>query len=166
TSLLRQVPLFAELDEPLLQALAQRCRCKTFKTNEVLFHEGDEEESTLYVIVSGHIDIQRDTASGKTVHIARRGPGEYVGELALIDGKPRMADALTAEPCDLLLLRRADFIGCIEQSPRIALGVMACLADRLRQAASDLISRQELDVLGRLSEKLLELVAAHGVEVP
>jgi CRP-like cAMP-binding protein len=151
------------MDPSSLQALAIHTRRRRFPAHEALFHEGDPGY-TLYVIVSGHVHIQTTTASGETVHLARRGPGEHFGELSLIDGKPRMADAVTDDPCELLMLDHAHFVRCVEQSPRLALSVMACLADRLRQAATHLETHQELDVLGRVAQTLLELAAAHGTE--
>ncbi|HLV81490.1 MAG TPA: Crp/Fnr family transcriptional regulator [Chthonomonadaceae bacterium] len=165
TALLRQVSFFAELDEALLQQLAGHTRRRKYPAKEPLFRQGDPGY-TLYIVLSGRVQIETMTASGETVHIANRGPGEHFGELALIDGKPRMADAVTASPCELLMLDRTEFIRCVEASPRIALGVMASLAERLRQAADHLASRQELDVLGRVSEALLGLAAAHGVAEP
>jgi len=124
-----------------------------------LFHEGDPGE-TLYVIVSGQVNIQRVTAAGEILHLARRGRLDAFGELALIDGKPRMADAVTAAPCELLMLDRRSFLACVERSPRIALAVMACIADRLREAADDFEHFQTLDVLGRVAGALLELAHA------
>jgi CRP/FNR family cyclic AMP-dependent transcriptional regulator len=163
-ALLRQVPLFAGLDDALLKTLLQHSRRRKFNSNETLFHEGDPGY-TLYLIVSGRVNIQRWNSSGEVVHIAQRGAGEHFGELSLIDGKPRMADVVTAEPCDLLMLDHADFVRCVEQSAPFAVGIMANLADRLRQAASHL-EKRGLDVSGRVAEALLNLVADHGVDDP
>jgi CRP/FNR family transcriptional regulator, cyclic AMP receptor protein len=160
-ALLRQVPLFAELDEASLEILATHSRRRRFGANETLFHEGDPGY-TLYVVISGRVRIQQVTPSGELVHIASRGRGETVGEMALIDGKARMADAATAEPTDLLILDRSDFVRCLEKSPRMALGIMACLADRIRQAADQVKRLQSQDVLGRVCSVLLELAEADG----
>lgn len=164
-ALLQKIPLFAGLDAPSLQALAAQCRRRRFRAGEALFHEGDAGH-TLYLIVSGRINIQTVLPSGEIVHLAQRGPGEHFGELSLIDGKPRMADAMTAEASDLLMLDRSAFIRCVEQSPQIALSIMAELADRLRQAGDQLESHKGLDVLGRLSEAILELAKSHGTAAP
>jgi CRP-like cAMP-binding protein len=162
---LRRVSLFADLDEPQLEELALHSRRRRFGANEALFHLGDPGH-TLYVILSGCVRIQSITPSGETIHLALRGPGEHVGELALIDGKPRMADAVTTEPSDLLMLDRNGFVSAIEASPRMALAVMSVLADRLRQAAGHLEEHQELDVLGRVAAALLKLTEAHGTPDP
>jgi CRP/FNR family transcriptional regulator, cyclic AMP receptor protein len=165
TALLKCDSLFADLEDRDLQEVAQRIRRRKFPAQEAIFHEEDEG-ATLYILVSGHVHIQQTLASGETIHIATRGPGEHFGELSLLDGKPRMADAVTAEPCDLLLLSRTEFIRCVETSPKIALAVMASLADRLREAAQHLAARQDLDVFGRVSRILLNLMETHGVPEP
>ena len=161
-ALLQRVPIFAGLDADALQVLAGRSRRRRFGANEALFHKGDPGQ-TLYIVVSGRVNIQNVTISGEVVHVAQRGPGEVFGELALFDSKPRMADSVTGEPCELLMLDRTEFIRCVEESPRIAINVMACLGDRLREAAEQHESRQELDVTGRVAERILELAEAHGV---
>lgn len=161
-ALLKKLPLFAALDDAAIAELAVHCRRRAFRAHEALFHEGDPGY-TLYIIITGSVHIQRDTASGSTVHIAQRGPGEPFGEMALINEKPRMADAVTAAPTELLMLDREAFLRCVERSPRIAFGVMSYLADRLREAGAHLESRQSLDVRGRLAEKLLELGDLHGI---
>jgi CRP/FNR family transcriptional regulator, cyclic AMP receptor protein len=161
-ALLKQVRIFEALDEHALSALSARTRRRRFAAGHTLFHEGDPGQ-TLYVIVSGRVHIQRATSTGEILHLAYRGPGEPFGELALIDGKPRMADAITAEPSDVLVLDRAEFIRCVEEMPRIALAVMGCLADRLREAADHFELYQSQDVLGRVSAAILELLTLHGV---
>jgi CRP-like cAMP-binding protein len=164
TALLKDLPLFAGLDPDSISDLAARCRRRTFRAGEALFHEGDPG-FTLYVVISGAVNIQRDIEStGATVHLATRGPGEPFGEMALIDGKPRMADAVTAVPTEVLMLDRDAFVAAVEKSPRIAFGVMSYLADRLREAGGQIEERQALDVRGRLAQRLLEL--AESGETP
>jgi len=155
TVLLKRILIFSELEETALFDLAQKCQRRLYKKNEAVFHEGDPGH-TLYIVCAGRVNVQRENSDGKTALIARRGPGEHFGELALIDGKPRMADVIAAEPSELLMLRRDAFIQCIEQRPQIALKIMAALADRLREAADHLGNLQELDVLGRVAGALLE----------
>ncbi len=162
---LRHVPLFAALDEDSLQALARHSRRRVFKDNQTIFNEGEPGHS-LFVIVSGRVNIQTSTSYGEVVHIAGRGPGDQFGELSLFDEKPRMADAVTAERSDLLILDREEFLRCIRKSPMIAIRVMSSLADRLREAANQLESHQGLSVSGRLAEALIVLANDHGIPDP
>jgi len=161
--LLRQVSFFADLDDASLELLAAHSRRRRFAAGEALFHEGDPGH-TLYVILAGRVKIQTLTPAGDLIHLASRGSGETVGEMSLCDGKPRMADAVTAEPVDVLMLDRADFIRCLEEAPRMALGIIACLADRLREAADQLKRLQSQDVLGRVSTIILARVEQDGLE--
>ena len=162
---LKRVPIFAGLDSSALQALAECCRHRKFRAGQTLFHTGDAGV-TLYLIVSGRVNIQTELSSGKPLHLAQRGPGDHFGEMALIDGKPRMADAVAAEDCELLTLGRDALMHCIQISPHTALAIMASLAERLREAAELLADKQELDVLGRTCEALLDLAEAYGHESP
>ena len=152
--LLRQVPLFARLDDSLLGQLISCTRRRRVRADVSLFLMG-EPGQTLFIVVSGTVRIERPTTAGRTVHLAQRGSGEHFGEMALLDDKPRMADAVTASVCELLMLDRADFLRCLHQSPQIAVAVMASLADRLREAADHQESYQNQDVLGRLAEALV-----------
>jgi CRP/FNR family cyclic AMP-dependent transcriptional regulator len=163
--LLAKVPLFAGLTPQHLERLAQACRRRTVRADETLFFEGDPGH-TLYLIISGQVKIQRVTPSGKLVVIALRGPGEHVGEMALLDGEPRSADAVTVEQCELLMLDRDQFLRCMSEQPQIALNMLASLTRRLREAANQAEGFRELDVLGRVSAVLLELAETHGEATP
>ena len=166
---LRRVPIFAGLEDDTLARLAQNCRRRhTEASEESLFLEGDDPGS-LYVIVKGTVHIRTLTTTGKPVHIAERGPGDHIGELALLDGAPRMADAVTASPCDLLILSRDAFVRCVDTSPQIAHSIMRSLAARLREAARHQASQEEQDVTGRIARLLLDKIdhaAATGGDFP
>jgi len=154
SELLRTVPLFADVDADALGMLASRCRRRKTRARDALFHEGDPGYA-LYVILTGRVNIEKTTESGEVVHLAQRGAGEHVGEMALVDGMPRSADAYTDAACELLVLDRPDFLYCLERSPRLALSVIACLARRLREADDRQAEHQSRDVMGRLSSFLL-----------
>lgn len=164
-ALLRKVPIFTGLSDELLGQLARTCRRRSFREDQTLFFEGDPGHS-LYLIVNGRVRIQRIDQHGKVLIVAHRGPGEHVGEMSILDGEPRSADAVTTERTDLLMLDRDAFIRCLEGSPRIALNVMASLSRRLREAMRELQKERELDALGKVSEALLELCHMHGVDHP
>jgi CRP/FNR family transcriptional regulator/CRP/FNR family cyclic AMP-dependent transcriptional regulator len=159
--LLKQVPLFNGLSPDHLRQLSEACRMRKLRADEALFYEGEPGE-TLFLVVSGQVKIQRVTPSGKLVVLAVRGPGEHVGEMALLDGEPRSADAVTVEPCVLLLLARDRFQSCMAEHPQIALNLLASLTRRLREAANQTEGFRELDVLGRVAAALLELADSHG----
>jgi len=163
--MLRSVPLFATLDDDARRELARHCRRRVEAADVPLFHEGDEPGS-LYVVLSGTVLIRSVTEAGRTVHLAQRGPGEQIGELSLLDGEPRMADAVTGSACELLVLRRDAFLRCLREHPDIALALLASLANRLREAAHHQEQREEQDVTGRLAILLLDWVERHGDRQP
>jgi CRP/FNR family transcriptional regulator, cyclic AMP receptor protein len=161
--ILRGVPLFAAVDDTVLAMLAARCRRRKYRAREALFHEGDPGYA-LYIVLAGRINIERSTDAGEVVHLAQRGSGENVGEMALVDDSPRSADAYTDGVCELLILDRADFLYCLERSPKLALSVIGCLARRIREAANKQAERQSLDVMGRLAAFLLAEMESASVE--
>ncbi len=162
---LRQVPYFLEFNEESLLTLARSCRLRHFKAKEALFHEGDPGQ-ILYIVLSGRVNISKVAASGDTVYIAQRGPGEMIGEMALLDGKPRSADAVTDTACELLMLDRSEFLRCLERSPKMALAIIVSLAARLREAVGQLEGYRSMDVMGRLSAFLLDIARTHGSADP
>jgi CRP/FNR family cyclic AMP-dependent transcriptional regulator len=159
---LRTVPLFAGLSDAELEALLARMRRRTYRPGVTLFVYGDEGDR-LYIILSGTVQVQRETGAGHTVHLGMRGPGDHFGEMALLDEDgQRMADAVTASPCELLTLDRAGFREYLRSSPGFAQAIISLLARRLREAADQMESRRELDVTGRLAEALLQLRETEG----
>ncbi len=154
--ILRKVPLFANLDERVLKDIAAHIRRRRFAPEEALFREG-EPGQVLYIVVSGSVRIQKTSPSGDTLFIAQCGPGEQFGELALIDGAPRMADVITAEPTELLMLDREDFLHCLATQFSACITIMSSLAERLRRSADRLESYQRLSVTSRVAQTLLEL---------
>lgn len=164
-AVLRGVPFFADMDEHSLELLASACRKRRYDADETLFFEGDPGH-TLYIILSGRVNIQKITPSGEILFLNQCGPGEAFGELALVDGKPRSADAVTAETCELLVLDQRAFARCLESSPKVTRGILAFLADRVRAADTRLQAYQSRDALGRVSDILLRLLEVSAVPHP
>lgn len=153
--MLRRIPLFSALTDSELAPLAARCRRRVYPPRERLFREGDFGQ-TLYLIAAGYVTIERLSAEGTVVHLARRGPGEHFGELALFDDLPRSADAVTETTCDLLLLDRRDLMLFLELHPQASWEILRSLAARLREAADQRLTSETRDALGRLATCLLE----------
>ena len=158
---LAQVPLFAELDAPTLQSIATHLRVRAFAAGEIIFHRGDPGQ-VMYLVRQGKVKISLTSPDGQEVSLALLGPGEYFGELALLDGQPRSADAAALEAVDTYWLRRDDFISAVMHHPLIAVQVMNVLARRLRQTDEMVQDLLFLDVHGRVAKKLIELTETHG----
>lgn len=162
---LAQVSIFAGLDADGLRELAAAARRRTFRNGEVIFHR-DDPGQVLYVIRRGKVKIYITSPDGQEVSLAVFGPGEYFGELALLDGQPRSASAVAIEPAETYALQRNDFISAVMHHPRIAVQVMHVLSRRLRQTDAMIEDLLFLDVHGRVAKKLLELAELHGERTP
>jgi CRP/FNR family transcriptional regulator, cyclic AMP receptor protein len=153
TKFLRQVPFFSGLDATGLALIAEACVRRELPARSSLFFEG-ESGYCLYVIVRGSVQIRKEATPTPLV-VAERGVGEVIGELALLDGKPRSATAITLRSCVLYELSRERFLQCIQRRPELALGMLSVLTQRLRQADDRATHRlKPLDV--RLAALLLE----------
>ncbi len=161
---LKQVSLFASLSDDDRRALAAVAKRRTFRAGEVIFHR-DDPGQVLYVIKEGKVKICLISPDGQEISLVVFGKGECFGELALLDGLPRSADAIAMEKVECYTLQRSDFHNAIIKTPMIAIQVLEVLSKRLRstdQQVEDLIF---LDVYGRVAKKLLELADSHGTSV-
>ncbi len=160
-SALRQVGLFADFSAEELDQLATSLRRRRYAEGQVIFAQGDPG-SSLYVVEEGSVRICRASAEGKEVVLAMLGPGEFLGELALLDGEPRSADAVAQESCQLALLPREDFLRFLESKPHTALRLLAVVSRRLRDADQMVQDALCLDVPARLARVLLDLAESRG----
>jgi CRP/FNR family cyclic AMP-dependent transcriptional regulator len=161
---LKQVPLFAGLADEDIRELMSVAKRRTFRNGEVIFHREDPGQ-VLYVIKEGKVKISLVSPDGQEISLVVFGKGECFGELTILDGLPRSADAIAMEKVECYTLQRSDFHKAIMNNPKIAIQVMEVLSNRLRstdQMVEDLIF---LDVYGRVAKKLLELADVHGVKV-
>jgi len=124
-------PLFTGLDGVELERLAQAAVEVDFPAERVIARQG-EIGTGFFVIVEGSVRVVRD---GKT--IAGLGPGDFFGELSVIDGAPRNAQVVAETPVRLLALATWDFERLLRETPGIALTVLRVVVARLRQAAED-----------------------------
>jgi CRP/FNR family cyclic AMP-dependent transcriptional regulator len=165
TDNLGAVYLFTGLRPQELEALAQKVRVRRFRKGEAIFHQGDPG-AALCVIITGRVKIHSEGSDGSDVIIRVFKPGEFFGELSLLDGSDRSADATTMEPTEMLMLTRGDLEDLIERYPRIAQNMLASLATRLRTSTRAIASHSVLDVRGKVARWLLDLAEEHGVPVP
>jgi len=161
---LKQVHIFNSLSEDEICALAAVVRKRTFPQGEVIFHREDPGQ-VLYVIKEGKVKIRLISPDGQEIALVVFGKGECFGELALLDGYPRSADAIALEKVECLALQRSDFHNAIMKHPKIAIEVMEVLCERLRKTDQQVEDLIFLDVYGRVAKKLIELADSHGVKV-
>lgn len=159
--ILARIPLFAGLPDEERARLAALLRPRRYMRSEVIFLEGDEG-TALCLIAEGRIRIQLTGADGREVVINVYGPGEFFGELAMLDGEPRSADAIAQEVSRVYWLQRDDFVHFLDTHPRAAMTMMAHLSSRLRHTTRVVQDATFRDVPARLARVLLDLAERHG----
>lgn len=163
--LLAQVPLLAQLAPKALDEIASLVRKHRYAAGEVVFHQGDPG-TALYIVEEGEVKIVLGSSDGKEVILRLLGRGDFLGELALLDGEPRSAEAVATIPTTLLILPRDAFAAFVAGHPQAALVLLTTLSRRLRGADSRMHDAVFLDVRTRLVKLLVELAETRGRPAP
>jgi CRP-like cAMP-binding protein len=137
---LASVPLLAGLEPSALEALEGLSFRRTFVPGEVILEEG-RTGNGLFVVLSGAVEAFKVTAAGGTQVIARLGPGEPFGEMALLGEWKRNASVRAVEETVCLGMDRWVFLAHLQREPRLALGVIQFLVQRLAEADEQLLQR-------------------------
>lgn len=165
SEVLAKVPLFAGLPEAERARLGTLLRSHRYTRGQVIFLEGDEG-AALCLIAEGRVRIQLTGADGREVVINVYGPGEIFGEMALLDGEPRSADAIAQEDVRVFWLQREDFAAYLDSHPRAAMTMMAGLSRRLRHTTRVVQDATFRGVPARLARVLLDQAERVGQPVP
>lgn len=169
-SFLRQIPLFAELDDDALMQLAERCVSRTVSAGHVLFTTGDECRG-LYMVESGRVRIYRTDPAGREQVMHIEGAGRTVAELPIFDGGPYPASAVTMEETRLVFLPRPAFEHLYRNQPDVAQAIIRALGRRLRHLVHVTETLAFRDVAARLAMLLVGYAervgtaTASGVEI-
>ncbi|MDS4042242.1 MAG: Crp/Fnr family transcriptional regulator [Candidatus Competibacter sp.] len=162
---LAQLGLFSQLEAAEREQLLMLGGERRFHDGQMIFQRGDAGNSMMLVL-RGQVKISIVSDEGKELVFALVPPGECLGEIALLDGQDRTADAVAVGECVLFTLARSDFIPFLERHPQVAIRLLAVLCGRLR-ANSDFIERLAFQNLpARLARLLLNLAATHGSTTP
>lgn len=158
---LAQVGLFTGLDKSAVEALTAHAANKRYAAHTLLTVEGGQSDF-LYVILSGSVKIYVSDDEGAEVILAFMGPGDFFGEMALIDNGERCASAMTLEPSQVLSISKTAFRACLTKNPDIAIGLIKTLSGRVRLLNDNVKSLALLDVYGRIARVLLQLARPDG----
>jgi CRP-like cAMP-binding protein len=153
--------LLGVLSADQLTELAGRARVEMVPANHTLFCKGDPGAGMMAVI-RGRVRISSQSAGGQEVVLNIIRPGEVFGELALLDGAPRTADATTMEASELLVLDRRDFLPFLDRHPQVCIALMRLLVQRLRQTSQHLEDVVFLKLPSLLAKRLLWLAERCG----
>lgn len=162
--ILRGIPFFTEIPEPVLERLASRCVPRTVGEGFTLFRSGDRC-SGLYLVLEGQVRIYRTATDGREQTLSLEGAGRPVAELPLFDGGPYPASAVTAAPSRLAFLPRAEFEHAFKTDPDVATAVVRALGGRLRHLVQLVETLAFRDVAARLAMLLADQADQRGTAV-
>jgi CRP/FNR family transcriptional regulator, cyclic AMP receptor protein len=154
--LLLGTELFAELDDADLDRVMASVRRRELQRGDVIFTEGAEPDG-LYIVEEGRVAITSKSDDGRESVFALMEPGDLFGEMGLLDGLGRSAEARALEPSQVLEIPYAPVRAVYEARPELLWGVVALLTGRLRSMDAALADSVFLDVTGRTAKRLLEL---------
>jgi CRP-like cAMP-binding protein len=155
-----QVMRPVELDEVLAFAAQRR-----YRAGEIIFRRGDEG-SFMVAVLMGRVRIGAVSSEGKEITLNIIREGEVFGEIALLDGKPRTADAVALTDCTLLTIERRNFLPYLKANDDLTIRLLAMLCERLRRTSLALEEIALLDIPARLARLLLKLGEHHGRSSP
>ena len=159
--LLRRVPLFAALTPTQSASIADAIVKKRFKRAEVIVEQGKKTDA-LYIILTGRARVMSTDSRGREVILATLQPGDYIGEMSLIDDEPHSATVRTEIQTDVLMLDRDAFSRCLPENSSMSYNIMRGLVQRLRHADRKIESLALMDVYGRVARSLIEFAVDDG----
>jgi len=146
-----------------LEGLVSSFRRRNYRRGETIMHQGDPG-NVVHVVCDGRVKVVLPSEGGDEAVLTILGPGDVLGEMALLDGEPRSATAVALEPVITATLSRETFLELLQRSPAAVEGVLAGLAQTIRRLSGEVGDLMFLDLQGRLAKKLLELAESHGSE--
>jgi CRP/FNR family transcriptional regulator, cyclic AMP receptor protein len=156
--LLRNVPLFAELDERELEEFSRVAVPRSYPKGTRVFHEGDRGDAC-YIVRSGSCRVTREHPDGRAITLANLGPGDLFGELAMLDGNQRSASVEALTDAELLALPAGDVRALLARHPEITVKLVVALTRRLRET-NERVTRQSFQTVpSRIAGVLFQLVA-------
>ena len=153
--LIRRVPLFSMLTPTQAESVSDAVIKRRFKRGELIVEQG-KKSNALFIILNGRARVLTTDVRGREVILANLSPGDYIGEMSLIDNEPHSASVRAEVQTDVLMLGRVEFARCLPENTSMAYAVMKGLVQRLRHADRKIESLALMDVYGRVARALIE----------
>jgi len=153
---LSHISIFEGLPEAELSALQELCITRTYPKNTVIINEGDQANA-MFICTSGKVKVYVSDEHGKEFVLNSMGPGEYFGELSLLDDETRSASVITTDKSTFSILYKDDFSKVVLNHPDIALVLLRNLAARIRKLTENVKTLALQDVYGRIRKTLMDL---------
>jgi CRP/FNR family transcriptional regulator, cyclic AMP receptor protein len=156
--------LFERLGEDALAACVERLRARRFRRDETVFHQGDPGDA-LFIIGSGSVKVVLPSPdAGEAAILATLGPGDFFGELAMLDGEPHSATVIALDNTETLVLGRADFETLFVREPELWRALVGSLARELRRLTGHVEAMHFLDLRERLAMQLTSLAGPAAID--
>ncbi|KAA3617380.1 MAG: Crp/Fnr family transcriptional regulator [Calditrichaeota bacterium] len=159
--LLGSIPLFSELSDEDLESISKQTVRQVYKKDNMVLIE-EEIGSTMFVILDGRVKISRISDEGREVILSILVDGDFFGEMSILDGQTRSANAVTLEDTEMLIVRRENFLQMLYDYPQIAINLLKELAHRLRRSDSQIKSLSLQNALGRVASTILRIADDSG----
>jgi CRP/FNR family cyclic AMP-dependent transcriptional regulator len=159
---LRNVPIFADLEEKDLLRVVKLGTSQKYKKGNIVVLE-QESGAALFVIITGKVKVVRMDEDGREVILSMFGPGEFFGEMSLLDVLARSASVVATVKSELFMIHRRDFLELLNEFPSVTISLLAELAMRLRKADMQIKSLSLKDAEGRVANVMLILADDVGI---
>ncbi len=159
---LDEIHVFSDLSQQNLEKVANLCTPRTYPKNSMIILE-EEFGDTVFGIIIGTVKITRVNDEGKEVILALLGQGELFGELAVLDGEARSANALAQEQCTLLAFPKGEFLNLLKNNFKVSFALMGELAKRLRKSDQQIEALSLSDAEHRIGVSILNLAEDMGI---
>jgi CRP/FNR family cyclic AMP-dependent transcriptional regulator len=156
TTALRTLPIFESLGEDRLAPIARLSSMRSVPRNSVIVHAGDQTDN-VYIVLVGSLKVLISDEQGREAILSMLNPGDLFGEMGVIDDHPRSATVMAVEPCELVVISKADFKRFLAENFDLSLYIMRSLVRRLRNADRKIESLALMDVYGRVARVLLDM---------
>lgn len=163
--LLRSSPLFSHLGDSDADAILAEARVVRYPQGAQIFAKGDPGNSMMAVL-HGRVTISNPSADGRQLVVTMFHEGDVFGEIALLDGKERSADATAASDCELLVVPRRSVLRLLEHRPEVCIELMVVLCERLRRTNEQVEDFAFLDLEARIAKVLLRLAQEEAPHSP
>ena len=160
--LLLNVPIFSNLDDNQISFILSKMTKKNYSKSEIILME-DEVGDTFFIILEGSVKVTRDSEDGREVILAVLSSGNFFGEISLLDGKTRSANAIAVEKTSLMILKRNDFLQLIKEIPQISISLLSELAKRIRKTDEQVENLAFSDAEKRIGISILSISEQLGV---
>ena len=159
---LSSVSIFSDLSDSELGNIKTLCQTRKYPKNSMIILE-EEMGDVVFIVMSGTVKITRVNDEGKEVILAMLGSGEVFGEMAILDGESRSANALAQENCEVVTINREEFLNLIKTNNKVALNLMTEFAVRLRKSDQQIEALSLDDAEHRIGVSILNLAEEMGV---